>query len=145
MADTKVSALTALAGPPADADELVVVDKSDTTHAASGTTKRILVDELFNKFESATTLARYVPLLNSGLLFSAETRNANGVVTTATIAWSRVVESAANGVFTGTAHGTFVTMIETYTATFPDLSLTITVDFNIDTNGQTSNPTITVA
>ncbi len=144
MADTKISALTALTGPPAADDRWPVVDRSDTTHAASGTTKYIETHELA-KFENAYTLAKYVPFLNSGLLFSAETRNAQGVVTTATIAWSRCVEGAANGVFTGTAHGTFTTMVETYTATFPDLSLTITVDFNIDANGQTSNPTVVVA
>lgn len=45
MADTKISALTQLtgAGSAADGDELVVVDKSDTTMAATGTNKRITV------------------------------------------------------------------------------------------------------
>lgn len=41
MADTKVSALTELATTPADTDELPIVDVSDTTMAASGTTKRV--------------------------------------------------------------------------------------------------------
>lgn len=41
MADTKISALTELAAAPADLDELALVDKSDTSMAASGTTKRI--------------------------------------------------------------------------------------------------------
>lgn len=50
MAAQKVSELTALTGANlAPADELVVVDKSDTTMAASGTNKRITVAE----FESA--------------------------------------------------------------------------------------------
>lgn len=41
MADAKISALTELAqGAVADTDETVIVDKSDTTDAASGTTKR---------------------------------------------------------------------------------------------------------
>ena len=145
MADTKVSAFTGLTGPPVDADELLIVDKSDTTQAVSGSTKRILVDELLNKFESATTLARHIPMINSGLLFSAETRDANGVVTSGTIAWSRVVEGAANGVYTGTPNGTYITEPESYTATFPDLSLTISVDFNLDTDGLTADPTVSVA
>lgn len=40
MADSKISALTALTALASD-DELVVVDKSDTSMAASGTTKRV--------------------------------------------------------------------------------------------------------
>lgn len=48
MADTKISALTQLtgAGSTADADELVLVDKSDTTMAATGTNKRITVADI---------------------------------------------------------------------------------------------------
>lgn len=41
MPDSKISNLTELAEAPASTDELVIVDKSDTTMAASGTTKRI--------------------------------------------------------------------------------------------------------
>lgn len=48
MADTKISALGQLtgAGSVADVDELVVVDKSDTTMAASGTNKRVTAADL---------------------------------------------------------------------------------------------------
>jgi hypothetical protein len=48
MADTKISALTQLtgAGSTADTDELVLVDKSDTTMAASGTDKRVTMVDL---------------------------------------------------------------------------------------------------
>ena len=146
MADTKISNLTELAASPATTDEFVVVDKSDTTMAASGTNKRITPANAFDKWFSDEQMARMVALINSGLLFSAETRDSNGVVTSATIAWSRVVPGAANGVFSGTPHGTFTHMIELYTATFPDQTAdgntTMTVDFNLDANGQTSNPTI---
>lgn len=41
MANTKISALTSLGAVPATNDQLVIVDVSDTTHAASGTTKKI--------------------------------------------------------------------------------------------------------
>ena len=41
MSDQKISALTELAEQPAATDELVIVDKSDTSMAASGTDKRI--------------------------------------------------------------------------------------------------------
>lgn len=47
MADTKLSALTELAAAPDLLDEFVLVDKSDTTMAASGTTKRIKRTNLF--------------------------------------------------------------------------------------------------
>jgi hypothetical protein len=46
--DSKVSDLTELAATPAADDELVVVDKSDTTQAASGTTKRLRADRLYS-------------------------------------------------------------------------------------------------
>jgi hypothetical protein len=41
VADSKISDLTALTGGLATTDELVIVDKSDTTMAASGTDKRV--------------------------------------------------------------------------------------------------------
>lgn len=46
MADAKISALTELAEEPAATDEFVLVDKSDTTMAASGTDKRLRYDRL---------------------------------------------------------------------------------------------------
>jgi len=48
MADTKITGLTQLtgAGSTADTDDLVIVDVSDTTMAASGTDKRITVADV---------------------------------------------------------------------------------------------------
>lgn len=46
MTDTKISALTELTAEPAADDELVIVDKSDTTMAASGTDKRLRYDRI---------------------------------------------------------------------------------------------------
>lgn len=46
MADTKISALTELAVAPDFNDELVIVDKSDTAMAATGTDKKIQVGNL---------------------------------------------------------------------------------------------------
>lgn len=46
MADTKISALSELAALPDATDELVLVDKSDTSMAASGTDKRIQFSNL---------------------------------------------------------------------------------------------------
>lgn len=53
MADTKISALSQLAESPAATDELIVVDKSDTTMAASGTDKRITRADLLRGIDSA--------------------------------------------------------------------------------------------
>lgn len=47
MADAKISALTALGAAPATGDLLVIVDVSDTTDAATGTTKKFTVTNLF--------------------------------------------------------------------------------------------------
>jgi hypothetical protein len=49
MADTKISALTELTVPPDLTDEFVLVDKSDTTMAASGTDKRIKSQTLIDR------------------------------------------------------------------------------------------------
>jgi len=45
MADTKISGLSAIVDLATD-DEFVLVDKSDTTMAASGTNKKITYDTL---------------------------------------------------------------------------------------------------
>lgn len=46
MADTKISALTDLGAAPASGDLFVVVDVSDTTMGASGTTKKVAASNL---------------------------------------------------------------------------------------------------
>lgn len=55
MADTKISTLTELPAPPVAGDHLVVVDVSDTTQAASGTTKRVL----WSNFSSRVNVKSY--------------------------------------------------------------------------------------
>jgi hypothetical protein len=52
MADTEISALTALTGAlAADGDLFVIVDVSDTTMAASGTDKSITLLDVLEAFE----------------------------------------------------------------------------------------------
>jgi hypothetical protein len=48
MADNKISELTELVSP-ANADEIAIVDKSDTTDAASGTTKKVIIENLIGE------------------------------------------------------------------------------------------------
>lgn len=55
MADSKISALTALATTPASGDLLVLVDISDTTMAASGTNKKITFSDLTSTFLTSST------------------------------------------------------------------------------------------
>jgi len=75
MADAKISQLGELAAQPAATDEFVVVDKSDTTMAASGTDKKVQYSNLmggawqtwtptFANFTkgSATITAKYIQL-----------------------------------------------------------------------------------
>lgn len=63
MADTKISALTALTGANlAKLDEFVVNDVSDTTMAASGTDKKMTSEELANAFAAGN----YQPKISAG-------------------------------------------------------------------------------
>ena len=54
MADTKITALTALTGADPSTDVLPIVDTSDTTMAASGTTKKISINNVLGAGGTAT-------------------------------------------------------------------------------------------
>jgi hypothetical protein len=71
MANTKISALTALAEVPATGDQFVVVDVSDTTHAASGTTKKIASSYLAFVGRAQTFSA--LQTFSAGIAFANET------------------------------------------------------------------------
>jgi hypothetical protein len=61
VADTKISALTALTGANvADGDLLVAVDVSDTTMAASGTDKKVAISDLVAALQAARNLPVHV-------------------------------------------------------------------------------------
>lgn len=62
MADTKISALSALTAVAVD-DFTVIVDKSDTTMAASGTDKKISVADLATQTINAQTGTTYTIVL----------------------------------------------------------------------------------
>ena len=66
---SKISALTELAEAPASTDEFVIVDKSDTTQAASGTTKRIQSE---NAFSSLVTLTGTQKITNKTISHSVQ-------------------------------------------------------------------------
>jgi len=54
MADTKITALTALTAADPANDVLPIVDVSDTTMAASGTTKKISINNILASSPTAT-------------------------------------------------------------------------------------------
>ena len=63
MADTKISALTELAAGPDASDLIPIVDVSDTTHAASGTTKRVTITNFFASIPVSITLEDAVDIV----------------------------------------------------------------------------------
>lgn len=76
MADTKISDLTALAGASiASSDELVIVDKSDTTMAASGTDKKTTATDIATAIGSLLSLASTYQPLDSDLTALAAAGN----------------------------------------------------------------------
>lgn len=80
MADTKISDLTALAGASiASTDELVIVDKSDTSMAASGTDKKTTATDIATAVGSLLSLAStYQPLDSDLTAIAALTTTAFG-------------------------------------------------------------------
>jgi len=68
----KISALTALT-TPADGDYLPIVDSSDTTDAASGTTKKIAVSAFFPTSSTDNAIARFDDITGKLLQNSAIT------------------------------------------------------------------------
>ena len=140
MADAKISALTELTAP-SKLDEAAIVDKDDTTDAASGTTKRITVDNL-SKYAPDARIIGLIPMIENGALLDQSTfvRNGSNALTSATIKWSRRIPGATDGAYSGTAHGTFTGTIDTWTATYPDgtddnNNTTLSVDYNYDSDG----------
>lgn len=59
MADTKISALTELAETPATGDLVAIVDVSDTTQAATGSTKKITRSNLVGGLATAADLTAH--------------------------------------------------------------------------------------
>jgi len=95
MADEKITALTA-ATDAAATDQLVIVDVSDTSQAASGTTKKIEKDTLLNKGTLAANSPEKVTQVwnNAGVNFTALQVN---VTDTASGGASRIVEWRVGG------------------------------------------------
>jgi hypothetical protein len=72
MADAKISALTELTAVAAD-DELVIVDKSDISMAASGTNKRIKQQNIMPSFGSLALITQIVSAAASSATLAIDT------------------------------------------------------------------------
>lgn len=76
MPDSKISSLTELAEVPASTDEFVIVDKSDTTMALTGTTKKIKASNIV-----PTEIARASSANPTSISFSEDTDNGTNKIT----------------------------------------------------------------
>ncbi len=81
MADSKITALTAISTVDPAADPLVIVDVSDTSMAASGTTKKATINQILGASGTATLASATITgaLGAAGLNVTGSTIPANGV------------------------------------------------------------------
>lgn len=81
MADSKITALTAISTVDPTADPLVIVDVSDTSMAASGTTKKSTINQLLGSGGTATLASATITGAASaaGLSVTGSTIPTNGV------------------------------------------------------------------
>jgi hypothetical protein len=97
MADTKITALTALTAADPINDAIPIVDVSDTSMAASGTTKRISVNNILSSSPTASGALTVTGLVTAGSATITGALDAARLnVTGATI--------PANGVYLGSAN-----------------------------------------
>jgi hypothetical protein len=143
MADAKISALTELAEAPAAGDLFAVVDVSDTTDAASGTTKRITAANLgvgaggggetwrqmLWPVLPIATVGNWSVAVNTSVVFNIRTDGAVSHVVGDSIEWEadfsagtwtfelRFLAISSGGIATLSIGGTSVGGFDTYAAT----------------------------
>jgi len=110
MADTKITALSAITTVDPANDVLPIVDVSDTSMAASGTTKKITTNQILGASGTATlasaTITGDLTVDTSTLKVTASTDTVT-VGATTTDAKFRVVDANYNGLRIGFLPGTF--------------------------------------
>ena len=107
MADSKITALTALTAADPVNDMFPVVDVSDTTMAASGTTKRISVNNLLSSSPTASGALTVTGLVTAGsatITGAATVGTTLGVTGVSTLASAVVTGALTSGTTTLVAH-----------------------------------------
>ena len=97
MADSKITALTAISTVDPAADPLVIVDVSDTSMAASGTTKKATINQILGASGTATLASATI---TGNLTLSAGTANGVGYLNA-----SKVLTAGSALTFDGTNLG----------------------------------------
>jgi hypothetical protein len=116
MSDTSISALTALAGANiADGDEFVIVDKSDTTMAGTGTDKKTTAADVIAKVVAAASLAELIrdtigTALVEGAGIDVTVNDAGDTITIATTITQYTDEMARDALGAALTGGTAVTV-----------------------------------
>jgi hypothetical protein len=102
MADSKITALTAISTVDPTADPLVIVDVSDTSMAASGTTKKSTINQLLGAGGTATLASATITsaTITGALTLSAGTVNGVGYLN-----GSKVLTAGSTLLFDGTNLG----------------------------------------
>jgi len=110
MADTKITALTAITTVDPAVDVLPIVDVSDTTMAASGTTKKITSNQILGAGGTATLASATISgdlTVDTNTLKVSSSTDTVSIGTTTTDAKFRILDASGNGVRIGFLPGTF--------------------------------------
>jgi hypothetical protein len=112
MPDTKITALTALTTADPANDMMPIVDVSDTTMAASGTTKRISINNILACSPSATLASATITgdlTVDTNTLKVDSTNNRVGVLNTPTVPFevTGLIAASGSGFQAGAANGIF--------------------------------------
>jgi hypothetical protein len=112
MADSKITALTAISTVDPTADPLVIVDVSDTSMAASGTTKKSTINQLLGAGGTATLASATITgdlTVDTNVLKVDSLNNRVGVLNTPTVPFEVTgLIAASSGVYqAGTSNGIF--------------------------------------
>ena len=127
MADTKITALTALTAADPANDVIPIVDVSDTTMAASGTTKKISVNNILGASGTAT-------LASATITGAATVGTTLGVTGVSTLASAVVTGALTSGTTTLVAHAAGYTgKVGIGTAT-PTAVLTVNGEISVTDN-----------
>lgn len=122
MANKRISELTSITGANlADADLLVVVDVSDQTMAASGTNKKVTLEEFA---QESTFSSRYAPLPGAWTTWTPTVTSESGTITTVTtnaakyVQLGKVIHASFDITVTtkGTASGALIVSLPVNTA-----------------------------